>query len=342
MSPSCAADEEAGAAPPPPVRDIALDGARRARAAGEEGDDDAPAPPSERASLRAPSTLTPSYYDPELWSHRGFTLAPSGGASTRGIARSRRVLVHAASALGFLAMGAIFGADLAFVHSGGDERTADADLWREAPQGHERARQTSKAHKRPAGREMETARVASRVVDDDPRGEDRAPPPVTTPHMISALVDEWRRDAGRPDVGVAVPRARVRCSFVADTFAAQNRDATDPARLREKYLLQSEDPNVFYRATARLFWRDFGAGHWGREQGKSIHLPDLVALSEFRYGDGTPLSPKSTHTWITGDQVRKYGGFSWPRTRPRRTRPRPRSRPRRRSWPRTRPRRTRP
>merc|ERR1739848_965241 len=49
-------------------------------------------------------------------------------------------------------------------------------------------------------------------------------------------------------------------------------------------------------------WNDFGAGHWGREQNKSINLHDLVLLGDARYDDGTPLSPKSTETWVTGDQ----------------------------------------
>lgn len=51
-----------------------------------------------------------------------------------------------------------------------------------------------------------------------------------------------------------------------------------------------------------LFWKDFGTGRWGSEQGKSINLDDLVLLKDAKYDDGTPMSLKSTWTWITGDQ----------------------------------------
>jgi len=59
---------------------------------------------------------------------------------------------------------------------------------------------------------------------------------------------------------------------------------------------------VFYRATARLFWQDFGKGLWRDEQGNKIKFEDLVLLYDAEYSDGTPMSPESTWTWITGDQ----------------------------------------
>eukprot|EP00804_Cyclotella_cryptica_P005097 CCRYP_011547-RA/>CCRYP_011547-RA protein AED:0.29 eAED:0.29 QI:352/1/1/1/0.33/0.28/7/151/780 len=98
-----------------------------------------------------------------------------------------------------------------------------------------------------------------------------------------------------------IPIAQKRCPYVIQTFEDQNVGASKDF-LREKYIAQSADANTFYRATALLFWKDFGARRWGEKQGKSINLEELVLLGEAKYQDGTPLSPMSTWTWITGDQ----------------------------------------
>ncbi|KAL3773051.1 hypothetical protein ACHAW5_000468 [Stephanodiscus triporus] len=100
-----------------------------------------------------------------------------------------------------------------------------------------------------------------------------------------------------------VPEAYERCAYVKDTFKKHNVGVDDKSVLGEMYQVQSADFNVFYRATAILFWKDFGAGHWGRDQGRSINLDDLVSLRDATYEDGeTPMSPMSTWTWTTGDQ----------------------------------------
>ena len=99
-----------------------------------------------------------------------------------------------------------------------------------------------------------------------------------------------------------VPVAQKRCDYVIQTFEDQNIGVSHDF-LKDKYLAQSVNPNIFYRATALLFWKDFGGKHWGEDQNKSIDLKDLVLLDEAKYEDGiTPLSPMSTWTWITGDQ----------------------------------------
>ena len=126
-----------------------------------------------------------------------------------------------------------------------------------------------------------------------------------TPDMIA---DDTA--AGREYVGarVEVPEARRRCKYVVDAIKARNSNegggvAADNKVLRDKYRAQSTDYNVFYRATAILFWRDFGSGHWGRDQNRSIDLDDLVSLRDATYEDGiTPVSPMSAWTWTTGDQ----------------------------------------
>ena len=105
-----------------------------------------------------------------------------------------------------------------------------------------------------------------------------------------------------------IPEAYQRCDYVIQTFEDQNVGVSHDF-LKEKYVAQSVDPNVFYRATALLFWKDFGGGHWGEDQNMSINLEELVLLDEAKYEDGTPLSPMSTWTWITGDQhLSNFGG----------------------------------
>lgn len=102
---------------------------------------------------------------------------------------------------------------------------------------------------------------------------------------------------------ISIPESYNRCPHVIQTFQDLNEGVTDMSLLRDKYITQSVDYNVFYRATALLFWIDFGSGHWGSKQDRSINLDDLVLLKNAKYvTDGTPISPRSTWTWITGDQ----------------------------------------
>ena len=65
---------------------------------------------------------------------------------------------------------------------------------------------------------------------------------------------------------------------------------------------QAEDPNTFYRATARLFWRDFGSNsyenqttHWTESDFQTYWIQDLKV-------SGSNVSLKSLWTWTTGDQ----------------------------------------
>jgi uncharacterized protein (DUF2252 family) len=80
---------------------------------------------------------------------------------------------------------------------------------------------------------------------------------------------------------------------VVDLFT--ERDANETHKeLRKQYAVQSADYNVFYRATAHIFWLDFAAGNWSHGCFANIKHPTLY--------DGTPLEPKSLWTWVTGDQ----------------------------------------
>ena len=90
------------------------------------------------------------------------------------------------------------------------------------------------------------------------------------------------------------PDPKSRCQWVIEQFA--EKDGPDPngTLLGETYRAQSVDFNVFYRATANLFWKDF-SNEWG-------NLPRLLLQQEIQLPGEIPLSPKSTWTWVTGDQ----------------------------------------
>jgi hypothetical protein len=52
-----------------------------------------------------------------------------------------------------------------------------------------------------------------------------------------------------------------RCAWVQDRFDEKDADKT-PQQLAEQYAAQGVDVNVFYRATANLFWQDFRDYSW--------------------------------------------------------------------------------
>jgi uncharacterized protein (DUF2252 family) len=87
--------------------------------------------------------------------------------------------------------------------------------------------------------------------------------------------------------------ATKRCEWVVDLFTERNAGDTHK-KLRKQYAAQSADYNVFYRATAHIFWLDLVAGNWSHGCFADIKHPTLY--------DGTPLEPKSMWTWVTGDQ----------------------------------------
>lgn len=87
-----------------------------------------------------------------------------------------------------------------------------------------------------------------------------------------------------------VPAPVKRCRWVIKQSNAQ-RGNLDNATLRKKYHLQVQDPNMYYRGVAFLFWQDFVGGGWGHYE-----LNTIKAL-------GSPPVPRfNTWTWITGDQ----------------------------------------
>jgi uncharacterized protein (DUF2252 family) len=104
------------------------------------------------------------------------------------------------------------------------------------------------------------------------------------------------------------PEAISRCEWVMDQF--HQRDlGSPPDDLRQRYLAQSVDLNIFYRATAHLFWQDFGKGAWGANLTGSFLLDDDTVEDDNSHStstamrlNGAPLVYKNLWTWITGDQ----------------------------------------
>ena len=93
-----------------------------------------------------------------------------------------------------------------------------------------------------------------------------------------------------------LPEPQRRCDWVIPLMTEADIDSDDDG-LRAKYLAQSIDANVFYRATARLFWLDVVPGKWWG----NVSFED-IGIARPTHADGTPLERKATWTWVTGDQ----------------------------------------
>ncbi|KAL3821950.1 hypothetical protein ACHAXA_004438 [Cyclostephanos tholiformis] len=314
-------DEEAArtASPPPLPREISY---KRPR------DDDTL--PSELSRLIAPSTLTSPQdccNNPECHRHPH---SDSLGSSSRN--SDTRVAFQWAAMLGMLSLGLVLGVDIVYMmalaedHDSNMKFDAGVDsplndgIWsaKDWPTG--ALEQTSgngrittnvkaKVKKDKAGKkgaERYEIDVDESPVDDVELGWDLKldvnynDDDVAAPKLL--IPNDADGGGGGNSRDVPVPEAYERCPYVVQTFEDLNKGVMDMGFLREKYIAQSVDANVFYRATALLFWKDFGNGRWGSEQGKSINLDDLVLLKDAKYDDGTPMSLKSTWTWITGDQ----------------------------------------
>ena len=105
---------------------------------------------------------------------------------------------------------------------------------------------------------------------------------VRTRLLLNAVVLEGTQSA---------PKAWSRCEWVVAQVEAHNANKSQALR-RKQYSVQSQDPNMFYRGTAYLFWHDFARGGWG-EFNLSTLGPDATRTQ-------TPRT--AAWTWITGDQ----------------------------------------
>jgi len=98
-----------------------------------------------------------------------------------------------------------------------------------------------------------------------------------------------------PPPGDRDGHALERCEWVVHVFT-EKYAARPYDFLKIQYATQAEDANVFYRATADLFWMDFVLGGWhDRLRFENLEI-DAAHL------DGTSFKPKSSWTWVTGDQ----------------------------------------
>jgi hypothetical protein len=115
-------------------------------------------------------------------------------------------------------------------------------------------------------------------------------------HHHKKLQEEEAKDDGEEngvDAAIAMPNQR--CEWVVDLFTAKNK-GKDEEELKEQYAVQSADPNIFYRATANIFWIDFVKNGW-----HDRITFDTIGINARQF-DGTPLQRRSTWTWVTGDQ----------------------------------------
>ena len=93
------------------------------------------------------------------------------------------------------------------------------------------------------------------------------------------------------------PQPQRRCRWVANTFR-QRDQGESYLDLRAKYAAQSADINVFYRATAHIFWKDFVLEGWG----DGLKLVEFGQRTRPATIKGVVLHDKSLWTWVTGDQ----------------------------------------
>lgn len=128
--------------------------------------------------------------------------------------------------------------------------------------------------------------------------------------------------------------AQKRCDWVMARFDERD-EGTPPDDLKSRYIAQAVDPNVFYRATAHIFWLDFAQSleqYNITSQFLLYYDPDLIddnpedpvftetkgvlvingsdpELDNVQKLDGVPLTPKMMWTWTTGDQhLSNFGG----------------------------------
>ena len=93
------------------------------------------------------------------------------------------------------------------------------------------------------------------------------------------------------------PEPQRRCRWVANTFL-QRDEGESYLDLKAKYSAQSADINVFYRATAHIFWKDFVLEGWG----DGLKLVEFDQRTRPATIKGVVLHEKSLWTWVTGDQ----------------------------------------
>ena len=290
MTPNSNDDEEAPSPSSPfPPQEISFN------SSGESSDPDNDTLPSELSTLLLSSHHPNNYYGNQYF--------PDGNYSTTSSSmNSSRKAFQMAAFLCVVSLGMLLCADTRYnnmmVTSISKEGTAEAAS--SIPMDWGWSRRTKKKKTKAAKKEK-----SKKSDDDDDDGvEDDEelimPPPqdVDPADELEQIVEVDDTDARE----VLVPTATKRCPYVIDVFEQENRGITDREFLRAKYVTQSTDMNVFYRATCLLFWKDFAAGHWGRDQNRNINLDDMVLLEKAKYEDGTYMSPMSTWTWITGDQ----------------------------------------
>lgn len=110
---------------------------------------------------------------------------------------------------------------------------------------------------------------------------------------LKLVQDQVEWEGAEWKIGWEPPTAETRCEWVLARFFERDVGIPKDEAMR-RYRIQSQDPNVFYRATAHVFWHDFVDKKWG---------DGLTSISEHAHlKGGIKLTPFSTWTWVTGDQ----------------------------------------
>lgn len=131
-------------------------------------------------------------------------------------------------------------------------------------------------------------------------GDDSSPLPVLGSHhhhhkKLQEEEENGKGDGEENGANATHAMPNQRCEWVVDLFTEKYK-GRDEEELKTQYAIQSADSNVFYRATANIFWIDFVKNGW-HERIKF----DTIGIKARQF-DGTPLQPRSTWTWVTGDQ----------------------------------------
>lgn len=98
-----------------------------------------------------------------------------------------------------------------------------------------------------------------------------------------------------------------RCDWVLEHFRMRDDDNNlfqqgDVPPLQERYEVQSESRDSFFRGTSHHFWMDFVQGRWGTKLLESVIMEEDTDYATLNATINAALENQTTWTWITGDQ----------------------------------------
>lgn len=218
-------------------------------------DDDDGSLPSELSSLMPLSTLTPNY-NPDLQYHCHQS-NPSGDSSDHTSIISSKKAFRLAAFLAVLSFVVLAGLDVVYF-VGIRPRESDID-GSASPQVQRSIEEEDKAKKTKADKKKKKKKKKRKDPEEEDGGDhdDIETKRLDYEQEGSSRADDVEEAAGSDGANssqqktpeVLIPTPEKRCAYVVNTFEEQN-EGRNRDFLKEKYKTQSEDPNVFYRATA--------------------------------------------------------------------------------------------